>query len=138
MISIRFYNDQDYLWLKETLQEWKLFDEVWETKENLKNKIDRDPESILVAQDNNTVIGCIFIMEDWRNAFMWRLAVKKQYRNKWIGKMLIGKAEKIIKSRWLKEVWGFVDDTNIELQKWYEKQNYIKTKKYKFIYKKLD
>lgn len=137
MLSIRFYNEEDYDWLKETLLEWNLFDKVWETKLNLKNKIKRDEKSIIIAEDNNKVVWCIFIMEDWRNAFIRRLAVRKNYREKGIGQKLIQKAEQIIKSRWLKEIWWFVDSGNTKLQKWYEKQNYKKGSNFNFIYKNL-
>lgn len=138
MVSLRFYKDWDCDWLKETLVEWNLFDEIWETRENLNTKIKRDFESIIVAEFDKKIIWCVFIMEDGRNAFVWRLSVKKQYRNKWIGNMLMTKVEDIVRTRWLKENWWFVDNDNIKLQKWYEDQDYTKTKNFKFIYKNLD
>ena len=77
-------------------------------------------------------------MEDWRNAFIWRLTVKSEYRRQWIGKMLMKEAENIVRNRWIKEIWWFVAIKNKELQKRYKKQNYIKWSDFKFIYKKLN
>lgn len=138
MLKIRFYRDEDYLWVKETLIEWDLFDKVWETKENLSNKIKRDPESILVAEEDSQVVGCIFIMEDWRNAFIWRLAVRKDFRKKGIWWILMNKAEEIIKSRWSKEIGWFVDSKKNDLKERYKKQNYTIGSNFDFIYKNLD
>lgn len=137
MVKIRYYADSDYPKIKEVLQEGNLFDDVWEDRKNLQNKIKKDPESILVAEEDDKVVGCIFIVEDGWNAFLWRLAVKKTHRKRGIGEMLMKNAEDIIRKRGFKEVSGFVDTKNDSLKNWYAKQKYIKTKDYTFIYKKL-
>lgn len=138
MVKIKFYNDLDYDQVKEILQEASLYDEVWETRKNLNRKINRDKESILIAEDNNQIIGCVFIVEDGWNAFIWRLSVKKSYRKKGVGTMLLKKAEDIVKSRGIKEISLFVESKNNLLKKWYKNKNYIQTKNFTFMYKKLD
>ncbi|KKQ77441.1 MAG: acetyltransferase [Parcubacteria group bacterium GW2011_GWC1_38_6] len=138
MISIRYYKDPDYEDVKQTLKEGKLYDDVWEDRKNLKRKIKRDPESILLAISNNKIVGCIFIVEDGWNAFLWRLSVRKKYRRQGIGKMLIQKAEEIIRKRGIKESSIFVDTKNDYLKQWYKKQGYRKTSDYTFHYKKLN
>ncbi len=138
MVSIRCYKDSDYKDVKQTLKEGKLYDNVWENRKNLKHKIERDPESILLAIQNNKIIGCVFIVEDGWNAFIWRLSVRKKYRRQGIGKMLMQKAEEIIKKRGIKESSIFVDTKNEHLKQWYKKQGYLKTSNYTFFYKKLN
>ena len=87
----------------------------------MKRKIERDPQSILVAVDKNKIIGCIFIVEDGWNDFIWRLCVKESYRKNGIGSMLMQKAEEIIKNISIKEASLFVDFKNNSLKKWYQK-----------------
>lgn len=138
MVSIRYYSDSDYDQVKEVLQESNLYDEVWEDRKNLKRKIKRDPKSILIAEENNQIIGCVFIVEDGWNAFIWRLSVRKNNRKKGIGLILMKKAEELIKKRGIKEASIFVNSKNNSLKKWYQKQNYSTTSDYTFMYKKLN
>ena len=138
MVLIRYYKDSDYKDVKQTLKEGKLYDDIWENRKNLRRKIKRDPESILLAINDNKIIGCVFIVEDGWNAFIWRLAVRKKYRRQGIGKTLMQKAEEIIKKRGIKESSLFVDTKNYYLKQWYKKQRYLKTSDYAFFYKKLN
>ncbi len=138
MIAIGFYKDEFYEDVKQLLKEANLYDETWEARENLRWKIKRDPKSILIAKEKKTLIGCVFIVEDGWNGFIWRLCVKKDSRRKGIGLMLMQKAEKIIKNRGIKESSLFVDAKNNHLKNWYEKQNYTKTKDFTFMCKKLN
>ena len=137
MLDIEFYKTRDYEAVKTVLQEAKLFDETWEAEENLKRKIERDPESILVAKESEHVVGCVFIVEDGWNAFIWRLCVAEKHRKKGVGKALMEKAEEIVKARGIKECSLFVDNKNDMLKEWYIKQNYKKTSDWTFMYKKL-
>ncbi|GEM_PF-1511079 len=137
MVSIRYYKDSDYEEIKQVLQEGNLYDDVWEARQNLKQKIIRDPQSILIAEENNHVIGCVFIVEDGWTAFIWRLSVRKEYRKKGVGLMLMQKAEEIVRTRGIKELSLFADTKNTLLKEWYQKQKYIKTSDYTFMYKKL-
>ena len=137
MTNIRFYTDSAYEEVVKVLKEGDLFDEVWEDRQNLKRKIERDPESILLAIIDKKIVGCVFIVEDGWNAFLWRLSVKKDYRKKGIGLALMQKAEEIIKKRGLKEVSLFVGSDKVDLKSWYQKQDYKKTSDYTFMYKKL-
>jgi len=137
MAAIRYYKDADYEEVKQTLEEGKLYDEVWEDRENLRRKVGRDPESILLAIDDNKIIGCVFIVEDGWNAFIWRLSVREKYRKQGVGKMLMEKAEEIIKARGIKESSIFVNAQNDSLKQWYRQRGYLQTSDYTFMYKKL-
>jgi len=137
MAEIGFYKDKFYDDVKKILQECNLFDETWEARENLKRKIVRDKESILIAEEDGEIVGCVFIVEDGWNAFIWRLCVKESYRKKGIGLLLMQKAEEIIKSRCIKESSIFVDIKNDSLQNWYQKQGYLKGGDWTFMYKKI-
>ncbi len=137
MAAIRYYKDADYEEVKQALEEGKLYDEVWEDRENLRRKVGRDPESILLAIDDNKIIGCVFIVEDGWNAFIWRLSVREKYRKQGVGKMLMEKAEEIIKARGIKESSIFVSAQNDDLRQWYKQRGYLQTSDYTFMYKEL-
>ena len=137
MILIQYYKDTDYEETNQTLQEGGLYDDVWEDRGNLKRKIERDPESILLATDSDKIVGCVFVVEDGWNAFIWRLSVREEYRKQGIGKMLVEKAEEIIRARGIKESSIFVNAKNDDLKQWYKKQGYLQTSDYTFMYKKL-
>lgn len=96
-LNISFYHNSDYPELISVLKQANLYDEVWEAEENISRKIERDPESILVAKVGDELVGCVFIMEDGWNAIIWRLAVKEKFRNLGIGKQLMRRAEEIIR-----------------------------------------
>ena len=138
MVSVGFYQDELYGELKRILQEAELYDETWEARENLKRKINRDPESILVAREEDELIGCVFIVEDGWNGFIWRLCVKEAHRQKGVGSLLMQEAEKIITRRGIKEASLFVDPQNTALLNWYKKRDYVEASKWRFMYKKLD
>jgi len=138
MVMIDFYKDDFYDEVKQILQEANLYDETWEARENLKRKIERDPQSILIANEDDSIVGCVFIVEDGWNGFIWRLCVKESHRKRGIGSVLMQKAEDIIRSRGIKEVSLFVDPKNDSLKNWYQKQDYIKASDWTFMYKKLD
>jgi ribosomal protein S18 acetylase RimI-like enzyme len=137
MVSIVFYNDGFYGEVVRILRESGMYDEEWEKRGHLKNKIRRDPESILVAVDGKKTVGCVFIAEDGWNGFIWRLCVKKGYRGKGVGSSLMRKAEEIIRGRGLAEASVFVDPENGPLKGWYEKKGYAKASDWTFMYKKL-
>ena len=138
MVLIKFYKDSFYEGLKQVLEECDLYDPVWEDRKNLKRKIERDPQSILIAEDAGVVIGCVFIVEDGWNGFIWRLGVKRSYRKKGVGSLLMQKAEEIIKKRGIKEASLFVDSKNGSLKDWYKKQDYTGSSDWTFMYKKLE
>ena len=136
-VLIRPYRPEDYLSVKAIYQEGGLYDEFTDREEGLKDKISRDPGSILVAEEDQTVVGTVLIIEDARMALLFRLAVKGSERNRGIGKKLIAEAEKLLKHRGFKEVNLVVNDKNEELQSYYEKQGYKKHRSWRWMAKEL-
>lgn len=81
------------------------------------------------------ILWCIFFVEFGETAMIWRLCVRKKYRNQWFGSKLLQKTEKLIKKRWLKQISWFVDTEKNDLHKRYKKLWYKKELSYYFIYK---
>ena len=136
-MNIRPYNDTDYEEVKNILKSGGHFDDVWDSRDHWKAKIEKEPASILVAEEEQNVIGCILIIRDHWTCFLFRLAVKDDYQNKGVGSFLIATAEKQLKNEGVDEVTIFVDESNLNLQKYYEKRGYLRGGSYRCLYKKL-
>ena len=132
-IRIRTYQTTDYPTVKAILEEADMSDPTWDSENNYASMIQKDPSSVLVALVDNNIVGIIII--DFHGnelSFLYRLAVKKEYRKRGIGTKLLEEAEKIVKERGGKEVAFFVDANNEELQEYYAKKGYT-TSGNKFI-----
>lgn len=134
MSVVRNYQKSDYSSIKTILQEAKLFDEVWDSKENLSGMIENDPQSILVAEKKNKVVGNIFIIPyGSKIAYLFRLAVTEKYRKQGIGSSLIKKAEEIARKRRANEIGFYIDANNKKLKSFYKKRKF-KTSNKNWIY----
>ena len=138
MVKIRDYKGSDYENLRVNLEENNMFAEGWDNKENLEQKIKRNPGSIIVADVGNNAIGNIYLVEDgW--AFIFRLAVRKSYQGQGIGTLLLEEAEMRLKHKGIKEVSIFIREEDIgKLESYYQKRGYTKMDRlHQGMYKKL-
>lgn len=95
-MKIRSYRQADYKELKNLLELCSLFDKSYDTEEKLKNK---KPEgSIIVAEDGDEIVGCIFFTWDGWDSSIYRLAVHSDYRKEGLGSKLLEEAENRLKS----------------------------------------
>lgn len=136
-ITFRYYEDGDYQKMKDLLIECDLYFESTETREHLKEKISRDPRSIIIAEKSGMLIGTVSIVEDGRMPFIFRLGVSKKYRKNGLGSDLLKKAELELKEKGYGESFMFVDAKNKELQLYYQNRDYSKGHLYRFMYKKI-
>jgi ribosomal protein S18 acetylase RimI-like enzyme len=140
MVEIVEYNDSMYEQLKDNLEHADLYDPDTDTRETLQKMIERDSKSILVAVDGGSVVGSVYLFEHRWESFIFRLAVKPEYRNQGIGSSLMREAEKILKDRDAKYVSLFIriDDEN-RLVPYYQKLGYkpATTKYHKVMWKGL-
>lgn len=137
MVTIRAYDDCDYESVRRNLIEGKLYEQVWDSRENLATKINRDPDSILVAEVDGQVVGSVYIMADGWSAFIYRLVVGMSARQHGIGTRLMEAAEEQLRSKGVPEVALFVNADNTELQRWYEKRGYGGTHLFRCMWKAL-
>ena len=121
-MKIRNYKDEDFPQLIKLLEEsgviWKLTD----NRESLNKKIEFEPESIIVAEEEGKIIGTIFLIFDPWCSFIHHAAVDKDYRRKGIGDILGQMAEQRLKARGAKVVCGFVKEGNPELLEIYKRR----------------
>jgi ribosomal protein S18 acetylase RimI-like enzyme len=87
-----------------------------------------------VAVDNKIIIGNLFIIPyGSKITYLFRLAVKKEYRKQGIASQLISFAQEIVKKRGITEVGLYVNAFNKELQNFYLKRGF-KTSGNSYIY----
>ncbi len=136
MINIRNYQKTDYQQVKAILQEANLFDEVWDSEENLSGMIEKDPQSIIVAVDKNIIIGQVIIIPyGSKIEYLFRLAVKREFRKQGTATLLINFANKIAQKRKISEIGLYVETGNKKLQSFYQKRGFkISSKQYYYMW----
>jgi ribosomal protein S18 acetylase RimI-like enzyme len=142
--AIRAYSDTDYPAVSDILNRGKLVDDARDNRECLARKIENDPGSIFVAQANDgKVIGTVFTVSDGWAAFIFRLAVHPDFRgsknenDKTVGMLLMETAEARLRSQGARDVGITVNDEQLTLKAWYERQGYRQTGSYRFMWKDL-
>lgn len=138
-MKIKNYTNDDYSEIVSILKDSDLFDEVWDSEDNLNSLVAKNPQSILVAEDQGKVIGNIFIIPYGKKvSYLFRLAVKKEFRKQGIASALIRKAEEIVNQGGTTELGLYVDSGNINLQEFYKKRDFkISQKTYYYLWKEL-
>lgn len=136
-VSIRPYVPEDYTPIRQILEEGNLFYDKMDGEERLREKVARDPQSILVAEEAAQIVGTVSIMEDARMAFVFRLGVKMAYRGRGLGTRLMQEAETLLQGRGYDEVHILVSEEDTELQGYYERVGYEKGHGYRWMYKEL-
>lgn len=67
--------------------------------EEIKKKLERDPDLFLVAEVQNTIIGAVLGGYDGRRGMMYHLAVTQKYRKQGIGELLMNKLEENLRKK---------------------------------------
>lgn len=107
--------------------------------ENLLGMVTKEKDSIFVALDHKKIVGHVFIIPfGTKVAYIFRLAVCKEYRKKGIATLLISHAEAMYASKGVVEFGLYVDATNISLQDFYKKREFITSNKQWIYMYKID
>jgi ribosomal protein S18 acetylase RimI-like enzyme len=70
-----------------------------DSPEEIKKKIQRDPELFLVAENKNQMIGTVIGAYDGRRGFIYHLAVHKKFRRQKIASQLLSEVEKRLQAK---------------------------------------
>lgn len=136
MTQIRNYQASDYQQVREILERGNLYWEPSDNEQALERKIQQRPDSILVAVEDDRVVGTQFIVEDFL-PLMFRLSVHPDYRSKGIGKALMQRGEEILRQKGSNHVNILVASDDKELQSYYERQGYEKGNTYVWMVKEF-
>jgi len=102
-MNIRPYQSTDYEQVAALYQQSELyggqFDANRDNEERLQRRIEVDPDAILVADQDNEIVGTVSLIEDGRVAWLFRFAVQKDEQEAEITKALCDAALAALKSK---------------------------------------
>lgn len=138
-MNIRSYKTEDYdsiigLYKNSSLYGGQ-FDENRDSREKLEKMIQEDPESILVYELENKILGTISLIENARVAWLFRFAVLPN--NKEAGITLLEKASQILKTRGHNQVLVYSPVDSHELDTRYADLGFKKGLNYNCFWKNI-
>ena len=137
-LDIRRYTLIDYLRVKALYEEAGVYDPETDAEERLLAKVEENPDSILVATDEDgTVLGTISIIEDGRIAILFRLVVKPGTAEHVLRMRLLHDAERILIEYGYREIHIIAPEENHTIQEEYLHYGFTKGKPYRWFWKKV-
>jgi|SRR3989338_4098020 len=103
---------EDLAELIELLKLTNLFWEIGDCVNILSKKLEFDPNSIMVLERDNKIIGMVTTTYDPWASFMWHLAIDPKYQGRGLGHLLADEAEQRLRARGTTSVNGYVLPTN--------------------------
>jgi ribosomal protein S18 acetylase RimI-like enzyme len=97
---------------------------VADTEETFQRKLAHDSESIQVLYCGGEIVGMVILVYDPWASFVWHVAVKPICQGHGFGKMLVSRAEEIVRSRGGKLACAYVLDHNRASRKMFAKMGY--------------
>lgn len=92
-----------------------------DSKDGIAKYLDRNPDTCFVAEKSDEIIGVIISGHDGRRGFIYHTAVKPEYRNQGIAKMLVKAAMDALKANGINKVALVVFDRNKDGNAFWEK-----------------
>jgi len=115
-MNIRVFKIDDYPIVRELWQAAGLIFRPGDELEDVKLKLQRDPDLFLVAEQKDEIVGSVIGGWDGRRGWIYHLAVKPQYQRKRIGADLVHEIEKRLLAKGAKKV-------NAQVYKWNERSS---------------
>ncbi|WP_040949600.1 GNAT family N-acetyltransferase [Gorillibacterium massiliense] len=114
-MTIRSFRLSDHVTVNHLLEEVLPQKCYTETKTALARQLSWDSELVLVAEEQDEIVGLIIGTIDNDSGFYYRLAVDPDYQRKGIGKSLIHSLEHKFKQRDVTKIMVAVDEHNQSL-----------------------
>jgi ribosomal protein S18 acetylase RimI-like enzyme len=95
-----------------------------DTPEEIRKKLERDPDLFLVAEVDEDIIGTIIGAFDGRRGMIYHLAVHQKNRGQGIGAMLLAEVEKRLQAKGCLKCLMHVLDDNTEAIQFYKNQGW--------------
>jgi|SRR3989344_4622725 len=124
-MKIRNYRDEDFPKLEELLKINGIYYEPLDKREILKRTIEHDPESIILAEENESLAGTVFIIYNPYESFVYHLGVHPNYRGKGLANKLMDEAERRLRERGIKRPTLFVEEYNEKVIEFYKKRGWF-------------
>ena len=95
-----------------------------DTNEGIQQKLERDADLFLIAEEGDIIIGVIMGSYDGRRGWINHLAVMPNYRHTGIGSSLVGKVEGYLKAKGCLKINLFVKPYTSNVQEFYKLLGY--------------
>ncbi|MEN9563198.1 MAG: hypothetical protein RIR73_1442 [Chloroflexota bacterium] len=91
-----------------------------DSPEEIKKKLERDPDLFLVAESNNEIIGSIIGAFDGRRGMIYHLAVHNDFRRQGVGQAMLSEVEKKLQAKGCLKCLLVVLEDNLGAMHFYE------------------
>lgn len=115
-MKIREFRIDDYPMVRDLWQTAGLIFRPGDELEDVKLKLQRDPDLFLVAEKDDEIVGSVMGGWDGRRGWIYHLAVKPEHQRKGIGVGLVREVEKRLVAKGAKKV-------NAQVYKWNEQSS---------------
>jgi len=115
-MKIREFRIDDYPMVRDLWQTAGLIFRPGDELEDVKLKLQRDPDLFLVAEKDDEIVGSVMGGWDGRRGWIYHLAVKPEHQRKGIGVGLVREVEKRLVAKGAKKV-------NAQVYKWNERSS---------------
>ena len=115
-MKIREFKIDDYQIVRDLWQAAGLILRPGDELEDVKLKLQRDPDLFLVAEQDDGVVGSVIGGWDGRRGWIYHLAVKPSYQRRGIGMGLVREVEKRLAAKGAKKV-------NAQVYEWNEQSS---------------
>ena len=136
---VRSYQPSDYEQLKALYLDSSTFcgqfDEARDAADRLQRKIEADPDAIIVAEQDDRIVGSVSLIDDGRVAWLFRFAVPQDKPD--VAQALHDKAIATLKERGHAEVLVYTPVGNQELDSRYEQLGFTRGGNYTCYWKGL-
>ena len=96
--------------------------------EEIRKKLQRDPDLFLVAEADGTMVGTVIGGFDGRRGMVYHLAVAEPYRKQGIGEMLMDELERRLKAKGCIRCYLLVTVENESAMRFYKKRGWAHMK----------
>ena len=111
--------------LLQTLTLWRSIEKgvslgLSDTPDEIKKKLQRDPDLFLVAEEDEEIVGTVIGGFDGRRGLIYHLAVSASYRRRGIGSKLMMEVEARLRAKGCLRCYLLVTTDNPEAMKYYK------------------
>ncbi len=123
-MKIREFKLSDANQVMALLKRSNLYHKPWDNRKNYAQKKKISPDLMLVAEENEKIIGFIMGHYDGWNAMLHRLAISKEHQGKGMGSMLADEMEKRLKKKGARNIYILAALKNKKSIKFFRKRGY--------------
>jgi len=95
-----------------------------DTPEEIRKKIQRDPDLFLVADQGGRILGTVIGAFDGRRGMVYHLAVDKAFRRQGVGRMLLEEVERRLQAKGCLKCYLLVVADNLTAAQFYEENGW--------------